>query len=180
MICIKDGARKSRHLGMIGWELIAMLKHVAVVILAFAFAVPALAADPPHLALVKTKAKFDDVRDDLVNAVTKRGLVVDYTAYIGAMLDRTAKDVGATKKVYARAEAIQFCSATLSRKTMEADPANIVFCPYVIAIYTLAADPGTVHVAFRRTQLVGSAESRAALKAVDDLLAGIVREAVKR
>jgi hypothetical protein len=162
-----------------------MPKRIPAFVLALAFAAPvlaapALAAEPAHLVLVKTKAKFDDVKEDVVNAVTKRGLVVDYTAYIGAMLDRTAKDVGAAKKVYDRAEAVQFCSATLSRKTMEADPANIVFCPYVIVIYTLAADPGTVHVGYRRPQRVGSAQSRAALKAVDDLMGGILRDAVKK
>lgn len=157
-----------------------MFKRLAVLALALGFAMPARAAEPPHLMLVKTKANFEDVKDDVVNAVAKRGLVVDYTAHIGTMLDRTAKDVGATKRVYARAEAVQFCSATLSRKMMEADPANIVFCPYVIVIYALAADPGTVHVGYRRPQLVGAAGSRAALKAVDDLLSGIVREAVKK
>ena len=46
----------------------------------------------------------------------KRWLVIDYTGHIGDMLDRTAKDVGATKKIYAQAEAMQFCSATLSRR----------------------------------------------------------------
>lgn len=157
-----------------------MWKRLAVAVLALAFAGPALTTEPAPLMLVKTKAKFDDVKDDVVNAVTKRGLVVDYTAHIGTMLDRTAKDVGAAKKVYARAEAVQFCSATLSRRMMEADPANIVFCPYVIVIYTLAADPATVLIGYRRPQRAGSPETRAALKAVDELLGAIVREAVKQ
>jgi uncharacterized protein (DUF302 family) len=157
-----------------------MLKRIALVMLVLAFTAPALAAEPGLLMIVTTKAKFDDVKEDVVHAVTKRGLVVDYTAHIGAMLERTAKDVGAAKQVYARAEAIQFCSAVLSRRMMEADPANIVFCPYVIVIYALAGDPGTVHVAYRRPQQSGSPQSRAALKAVDDLLSGIVKEAVKQ
>jgi hypothetical protein len=157
-----------------------MLKRLVLVAVALAFAAPVHAAEPAPMVVVKTKAKFEDVKDDLVNAVTKRGLVVDYTAHIGAMLDRTAKDVGAAKKVYARAEAIQFCSAVLSRRMMEADAANIVFCPYVIAIYTLASDPGTVHVAYRRPQPAGSPQSQAALKAIDDLLSGIVKEGVKQ
>ena len=156
-----------------------MARLIAAFALGLALAAPALAAEPDHMVVAKSQAKFEDVKEDVVNAVTKRGLVVDYTAHIGAMLDRTAKDVGAAKQIYARAEAVQFCSATLSRKMMEADPSNIVFCPYVIAIYTLAADPGTVYVAYRRPQAVGTPESRAALKAIDDLLSTIVREAVK-
>jgi uncharacterized protein (DUF302 family) len=157
-----------------------MLKRLAALALVFGFAAPVLAAEPGAVTTVTTKAKFDDVKDDVTNAVAKRGLVVDYTAHIGAMLDRTAKDVGATKQIYARAEAVQFCSATLSRKMMEADPANIAFCPYVIVIYTLAGDPGTVHVGYRRPPLQGSPATRAALKAVDDLLDAIVKEAVKK
>jgi uncharacterized protein (DUF302 family) len=154
-----------------------MLKRLAALALAVLLSTPALAAD--HLVLVKTKAKFEDVKEDVVNAIAKRGFVVDYTAFIGKMLERTAKDVGAGKPVYARAEAVQFCSAVLTRKTVEADPANIVFCPYVVVIYSLAADPGTVYVGYRRTSPVGSPASRAALKAVDDLLGRIVKEAAK-
>ena len=41
------------------------------------------------MIVAKSQAKFEDVKEDVVNAVTKRGLVVDYTAHIGAMLDRT-------------------------------------------------------------------------------------------
>jgi len=67
----------------------------------------------------------------------------------------------------------------LSRKMVEADPANIVFCPYVIVIYSLAGDPGTVYVGYRRPQQVGTPASRASLKAVDELLSGIVKEAAK-
>jgi hypothetical protein len=94
------------------------------------------------------------------------------------MLERTGKDIGKTKKVYGKAETLQFCSADISRRTMEADPGNIVFCPYVIAIYTLASDSKKVHVAFRRPQPVGTAESQASLKAVEDLLDSIVKEAL--
>jgi hypothetical protein len=152
-----------------------ILAALALLVLSTAVA----SAEAPSLLHATRKAAFEHVKEDVVNAVTKRGFVIDYTAHIGAMLDRTAKDVGATRKVYDRAEAIQFCSATLSRKTMEADPANIVFCPYVISIYTLPADPGTVHIAYRRPQVAGPPASRAALKAVDDLLAAIVKEAAK-
>ena len=154
-----------------------MLIRFAPFALALLIAAPAMAAN--HLVLLKTQAKFENVKEDVVNAVTKRGFVIDYTAYIGTMLDRTAKDVGAGKPVYARAEAVQFCSAVLSRKMVEADPGNIVFCPYVIVIYSLAGDPGTVYVGYRRPQQVGTPASRASLKAVDDLLNGIVKEAAK-
>ncbi len=136
------------------------------------------AADDAHLKLYTTKGEFANVKDDLMLAITGRGLVVDHNSYIGAMLDRTGKDLGTTKPVFGQAESLQFCSATVSRRMMEADPANIVFCPYIIVLYTLPNDPKTVYVGYRRPQPVGSAASKASLKEVEALLDGIVKEAL--
>lgn len=130
-----------------------------------------------HFTLYTAKGTFAEVRQDLADAITNRGFVIDRTSYIGRMLDRTAKAVGAKKRVYAKAQAMQFCSATYSRKTMEADATNILFCPYVVVVYALASDPATVYVGYRRLPAAGSPQSRKALKAVDDLLHKIVREA---
>jgi hypothetical protein len=138
----------------------------------------AMAAGADHLRLYTTKGEFDNVKDDLILAITGRGLVVDHNSYIGAMLDRTGKDLGTTKPVFGRAESLQFCSATVSRRMMEADPANIVFCPYIIVLYTLPQDPKTVYVGYRRPLPAGSEASKAALKAVEELLDGIVKEAL--
>jgi hypothetical protein len=62
---------------------------------------------------------------------------------------------------------------------MEADPVNVGFCPYVVFIYETAASPGTIHVGYRRPNLQGSAQSKAALQAVGKLLDGIAKDAVK-
>ncbi len=120
---------------------------------------------------------FAEVRQDLADAVVNRGYVIDYEAMIGAMLDRTAADVGAKKTIYKDAQAVQFCSATVSRRAMEADAANIAFCPYVLFVYELADKPGTVTVGFRRMPETGSDATRQALAAVNALLDEIVREA---
>ena len=137
-----------------------------------------IAAETEHLKLYTTKGDFDTVKRDVVIAITGAGLVIDYTSHIGAMLDRTGKDLGTPKQVYGKAEALLFCSAAVSRRTMEADPSNIVFCPYVIVIYTLPRDPQTVYVGYRRPQPVGSESSRASLREVEALLDGIVKEAL--
>ena len=135
-------------------------------------------ANPHPLVTYAKRAKFEDVRDDLKLAIEGKGLVIDYHSFINRMLERTAKDVGSGRKLYADAQAFVFCSAVASRKTMEADPANIAFCPYSIVVYATAQDPGTVHVAYRRPwRPDGSAASRAALKEVERLLDGIAREA---
>lgn len=136
-------------------------------------------ADPHPIVAYSRKAKFEDVRDDLKAAIESRGLVIDYQSFVNRMLERTGKDVGSGRKLYADAQAFVFCSAALSRKTMEADPANAALCPYSVMAYAMAQDPATVHVAFRRPwRPDGSPASKAALKEVETLLDGIAREAL--
>jgi len=149
-----------------------------------AFSLVACTPTPPASTVVRysSDADFETVRDEVKNAILVRGLVIDNTSYIGKMLDRTRKDVGSDKVVYhdAHAEAFSFCSATVSRQTMEASPHNIVFCPYTIAVYSTAAEPKKTYVAFRRPVARDPSEaSRAALGKVENLLDGIAREALQ-
>lgn len=120
---------------------------------------------------------YASVREAIEFAITNRGLVVDHVQHIGDMLARTGKDIGASKQVYTDANAFQFCSASISRETMEADPNNIAFCPYIVFAYTLPDQPKKVYVGYRRPPMTGSAQSKAALKKVEELLEGIVQEA---
>jgi uncharacterized protein (DUF302 family) len=136
-------------------------------------------ADPHPIVTYSKAAKFEDVRDDLKLAIEGRGLVIDFQSFVNRMLERTGKDVGSARKLYTDAQAFVFCSAALSRKTMEADPANAAFCPYSIMVYALAGDRGVVRVAYRRPwRPDGSAASQAALKEVEALLDGIARKAL--
>jgi hypothetical protein len=136
-------------------------------------------ADPHPIVTYSKRARFEDVRDDLKLAIEGKGLVIDYQSYVNRMLERTGKDVGSTRKLYADAEAFVFCSAALSRKTMEADAANISFCPYSMTVYATAQQPGTVHVSYKRPwRADGSAASKAALREVETLLDRIAREAL--
>ena len=136
-------------------------------------------ADANALVTYSKDAKFEDVRDDLKLAIEGRGLVIDYESFIHRMLERTGKDVGSTRKLYADAQAFVFCSAALSRKTMEADAANIALCPYSIVVYAKADEPQKVFVSYQRPwREGGNARSQAALKEVEKLLDGIAREAI--
>ena len=144
-----------------------------------AFCSLALAADPQPVVTYSKRAKFEDVRDDLKTAIESKGLVIDYQSFINKMIERTGADVGSTRKIYADAQSFVFCSAALSRKTMEADPANVAMCPYAITVYATAQAPDRVVVAYRRPwRPDGSAASKAALKEVEALLDGIARAAV--
>ncbi|HET9044698.1 MAG TPA: DUF302 domain-containing protein [Burkholderiales bacterium] len=150
---------------------------VFALLTALSTAVPA--ADPHPVVSYSKAAKFEDVRDDLKSAIEGRGLVIDYQSYVNRMLERTGKDVGSARKLYADAQAFVFCSATLSRKTMEADPANVAMCPYTMVVYATAQEPGKVYVTYRRPwRPDGSAASKASLKEVESLLDGIAREAL--
>ncbi len=144
-----------------------------------AFCSVALAAGPQPVVSYSKKAKFEDVRDDLKLAIEGKGLVVDYHSFINQMIERTGKDVGSTRKIYVDVQAFVFCSAALSRKTMEADPANAAMCPYSITVYATAVEPDKVFVAYRRPwRSDGSAASKAALREVEALLDGIARTAL--
>ena len=77
---------------------------------------------------------FDDATFAVENAIVNRGLVIDWTSHVGDMLRRTGEDVGSDVVIFDNADIFMFCSATLSREVMEADPANLVHCPYAIYV----------------------------------------------
>ena len=72
---------------------------------------------------------FDDAAFGLESAIVGRGLVVDHVSHVGEMLARTAADVGSDVEIFDQADVYQFCSAVVSRRVMEADPMNVVYCP---------------------------------------------------
>ena len=160
--------------------MVARLARFLIVLLSVALVSTSPAvAQSDDIRTAVSKSSFEDVKFELNNAIVNRGLVIDYTGHLGDMLARTGKDVGSDKQIYRHAEYVTFCSAKLSRAMMEADPANIGMCPYVIFFYQTAAKPGEVVVGYRRPVLRGNEASKAALTEVDKLLAGILKDAVK-
>ena len=156
-----------------------MFRNVLVAILLCAGLVHGALAAGDYMAVSIKNGNFDDIRDAVEMAITDRGMVVNNVSHVGEMLERTGRDLGATKQIFLKAEVLEFCSAVVSRKMMEANPDNIVFCPYLISIYVVPEKPGEVRVAYRKPQIAGSPESQKALKAVDELLSGIVRDALQ-
>lgn len=132
-----------------------------------------------QMAVFTKVGSFDDVRDSLEMAITDRGLVVNNVSHVGEMLERTGKDLGNNRQIFIKAEALEFCSAVASRKMMEANPDNIIFCPYIISVYVVPEKPNEVRVAYRKPDISGSPASQEALKAVDELLSGIVKDTLK-
>lgn len=151
--------------------------------------------------------EFDTIKEYIEEGITNQGLVVAHRSDVGGMLQRTGKDLVAkvekaahsvmeaarskigmeqkevanekSNSAFSRSEVIEFCSANLSRKMTDADPANVIFCPYSIAVYTTVADPGTVHVSYLQLSKIGSSKSRAVLEEVEAMLGQIVSEATE-
>ena len=144
-------------------------KSIAGIVIAIGTCFPAFGQDA--VTRLAADAPFEQVIADLEAAIVNRGYVVDYRGNIGEMLKRTAGDLGNRPALYRNAEFFQFCSAVVSRKAMEADTANIAFCPYVLFAYETEAKPGEVMVGFRRLPPGGGRDE------VNALLEGIVREA---
>lgn len=120
-----------------------------------------------------TEDSFDDVAFGLESAIIGRGLVIDSTSHVGAMLERTRADIGSDVVLFEQADVFSFCSASVSRAVMEADIANIRFCPYDIYVYTTAARPDETVIGYNEMP-------DGAMQEVQALLDEIVREAIGR
>lgn len=143
------------------------MRHIiAAAVIALAGASSAAAED---FTMHEVEGSFDDVAFAVESAILARGLVIDSVSRVADMLERTREDLGATATLYTGGQAFLFCSATVSRQVMEADPHNIRHCPYGINIYELPDAPGRIIISHRTH--TGS------MAPVQDLLAGIVAEA---
>ncbi|MFW2544109.1 DUF302 domain-containing protein [Primorskyibacter sp. 2E107] len=118
-----------------------------------------------------TGQSFDDVIFGLENAILDEGLVVDHISHTGEMLERTREAVGSDVVLFEQADIYSFCSAKVSREVMEADPMNIVFCPYHIFVLVSPEAPETTTIGFRTFP-------DGPMKAVQDMLDGIARNAI--
>jgi uncharacterized protein (DUF302 family) len=139
---------------------------------ALAFAATLAAAAPAQAEMITTTVdgSFDDVAFAVESAIVGRGLVIDHVSHVGEMLERTKADVGGTATIFSQADIFLFCSASLSRKVMEADPANIQHCPYGITVMETPDAPGKIIIGHRRYP-------DGAMQAVQALLSEIVAEA---
>ncbi|WP_164661944.1 DUF302 domain-containing protein [Tropicibacter sp. Alg240-R139] len=110
---------------------------------------------------------FEDATFAVESAIVGEGLVIDYVSHVGEMLNRTGADVGSDTQIFAAADVFLFCSAVLSREMMEADPMNIMHCPYGIFV---SDQEGAVTIGYRPYP-------EGQMQKVESLLAKIVAEA---
>jgi uncharacterized protein (DUF302 family) len=117
-----------------------------------------------------TPESFDDVIFALETAIQGQGLVIDSVSHTGDMLERTREATGSDVVLFEKADIYGFCSASLSRKVMEADYMNVQFCPYHIFVFVRPETPGETVVGYQSFP-------EGPMKEVEALLDGIAREA---
>lgn len=139
--------------------------------MAVALALPAMAA-ADGVRFHDFDGSFEDATFAVESAIVGEGLVIDFVSHVGTMLNRTQADVGGTKRLYENADVFLFCSAVLSRKMMEADPANIAHCPYGIFVTEAGDGSGRVQIGYRKMPQGPMLEVEALLEKISTEAAG--------
>jgi len=106
--------------------------HLAMIVSLFLAAPAAMAGS--EIVTYTSPDDFEDTVFSLESAIVDQGLKIEHVNHVGDMLERTREDVGSDKIIFDHADVYNFCSAKLSREVMEADPLNLVHCPYRIFV----------------------------------------------
>ncbi|KAB2920474.1 MAG: DUF302 domain-containing protein [Hyphomicrobiaceae bacterium] len=153
------------------------MRLILTAMLALFFATGAQAdAEFGYRTYAKT-GTFEDVRDDLKDAIINRGFVIDYVGHFNAMLERTAEAAQSVtkegvKSPYRNAQFVQFCPAKLVHESVSASPVGIANCPIAVFVYELRIEPGKIHIGYR----LPVASQSQQVKKVNDKLAALLHE----
>ena len=110
----------------------------------------ACAGDDAGIVVVELELRdYTEARHALEEAIADEGVAAPAISAFGAMLARTAGDLGHRPDLYRDAEIFSFCSAAIAARLTAEDLRNIALCPMTIALYTLPAKPGMVFLAYR-------------------------------
>ncbi len=92
---------------------------------------------------------FADLREALADAIANEGLSAPVVSRFGAMLERTAPDLGHDPALYGDAEVLSFCSAGVAARLVAEAREHIALCPLSIAVYSLPHTPRDATLAWR-------------------------------
>ena len=99
-----------------------------------------------QIAATPFDGEVEDAAFAVENAIVNQGLVIDFVSNVGEMMDRTGADLGlGPSPVGESARVFLFCSATVSREVMEADPMNVANCPYGVFVAEIDGQPMIGH-----------------------------------
>lgn len=155
-----------------------LLTIIISTFLIFASTNNAQAVEPKNihgLMVYEVEGSFESARDDVVDIIKARGMVISYIAHAKNMLDRTADAIGVSTPAYKTgAEIILFCKSDISHKLTQANPHNIGICPYAISVYDIQDAEDKVFFNYRKPPagIEQSAE-------IADMLKSIVEEVIE-
>jgi len=144
-----------------------MLKHLIATLTATIIAAPLMAGEA---ITYQSGDDFDDTVFSVESAILDAGLVIDFISHTGDMLERTREVTGSNIILFEHADIFNFCSASLSRKVMEADIMNVVHCPYRVFVMQKGGSDDVV-VGFKSMP-------EGAMKEVEAFLDKIVKDAL--
>lgn len=121
---------------------------------------------------------FETVKANLETIIVDRGFTLNSTLHISDMLQRTGKDLGFTHPVYAKAETLEFCSAAMAHRLVQAHPDNVINCPFIFTLYSTVAQPKQVTIAFRKPLIVEKSQGLSQ-EEIENWLRGIIHDALK-
>jgi hypothetical protein len=142
------------------------------------------AADELGYKVVSKKATFEDVLDNVKEAIINRGFVIDYVGHFNAMLERTAEATGSIteagrKSPYQNAQYLQFCPSKLTHEAVSASLFSIANCPIAIFVFEAAYEPGKISVGFRLPVASPSKRVKDVNAKLTSLLTSIASDATK-
>lgn len=139
-----------------------LLQAGRLLLLALALAFAAAQSRADEIVVHELKpASFADARVALLDALIDEGLAPPAVSQFGAMLRRSAADLGYPPELYDNAEIFSFCSVKISSQLVQEDRRHIALCPLTIAVYALPERPGLVFLAYRPPTLTSPAATQA-------------------
>ncbi|MBT3276401.1 hypothetical protein [Candidatus Thioglobus sp.] len=112
-----------------------------------------------------TNNSYEDVRDNLVDAIEEKALNISKIYHASDMLNRTKDSISNAKEIYHQAEIIEFCSASISHQLVLANHLNISACPFKIALYTLSNNSKQTHLVYTKLKPLDQQSEAPTIKA---------------
>lgn len=157
------------------------MKILPIALIATLLCGTAFAEDRKDFAVKHKMATYEDVFQDVQDAVIGQGLVIDYIGHTNAMLTRTSAVASSEKSEhptpYLNANYVQFCSSLLTHEAVAANPYNLATCPFVIFLFETHDKPGRIAVGYRKPEMGITGPTYEIMKKADQLLNDIVAEA---
>lgn len=141
------------------------------------------AEDKRHYTIHNTQGDFEEVFQDVQDAVINQGLVIDYVGHVNKMLERTADVSGGSdgesdKSPFLNAKYLQFCSSVLTHEAVRIKPQNLATCPNVIFVYQTVENPDRVVIGYRDPELGIPGPTRPVMAKLTALMEKIIGEAI--